>query len=233
MARRVCASGGENGGRQNDEKTSRGDFGFHEFSGFFAAFKMFFDFFQGFSLGFRQKESRRDEIDHRAAGKGEEHRRVAILANGRQEDGGDGGGDGLIDEERDAHAVGPDARGHQFREREPDADTGADRKKSHEREQADGGEPTVMRRGNGRDERVLNFERRVGCGVEIGEWIREERDVTLFGGRTAGAGDFNWFRGEVVRAGHRGCCAKIAIGINDHERRGFSAVKARFPPRKP
>src|ERR1035437_5166693 len=67
--------------------------------GLFSSFKMSFDFLQGFPLGFRQKESCRDEINHRATGEREEHRRVVVFANSRQESGGDGRGDGLIDEE--------------------------------------------------------------------------------------------------------------------------------------
>ena len=87
---------------------------------------MLFDFFERLALGFRQEERGGDEIDHRAAGEGEEHRRIAVLADGRQEDGRDGRGDGLVDQQRDAHAVGADAGRHQFRERQPDADAGAD-----------------------------------------------------------------------------------------------------------
>ncbi len=81
---------------------------------FFRAFKMFFNFFQGFALGFRQEECRRDEINHGAAGEDEEHRRVTVLADRRQKDRCNRRGYGLVDKQGDAHGVGTDAGRHQF-----------------------------------------------------------------------------------------------------------------------
>src|SRR5438067_2444084 len=56
------------------------------------AFKMLLNLFQCFAFGFGQEEERGDEIDHRAGGEQEKHRRVTVLANHRQEHRGDGGG---------------------------------------------------------------------------------------------------------------------------------------------
>ena len=85
---------------------------------------MFLDFFQGFSLRLRQEERGGDEKNHGESGKHEKHGRVTVFADGRQENSGDGGRNGLVDEQRDAHAVGADARRHQFRQRQPDTYAG-------------------------------------------------------------------------------------------------------------
>ncbi len=45
---------------------------------------MLLNFLQRLALGFRQEKGGSDEINHRAAGKDEEHRGVAILTDGRQ-----------------------------------------------------------------------------------------------------------------------------------------------------
>jgi hypothetical protein len=75
---------------------------------------MFLDFFQSFPLGFRQEKRGSDEVNHGEAGECKEHCRIAVFADGWQEDGGDGRRNGLVDDQRDAHAVGADARGHQL-----------------------------------------------------------------------------------------------------------------------
>ena len=124
---------------------------------------MFLDFFEGFSLRFRQEERRRDEINHRAAGEDEEHGGVAMPADRGQKEGGDGGGDGLVDQQRDAHAVGADARGHELGERQPDTDARTDGEEAHEHEGAEGGEPAVPGAGHGRDEGVPVAD--IGCGL--------------------------------------------------------------------
>src|SRR6266446_4678924 len=78
------------------------------------AFEMLFDFFQSFTLGFRQEKSGGDEINRRESAEREEHRRVAVFADGRQKNRGDTRRNRLVDEQRDAHAVGSDARRHQL-----------------------------------------------------------------------------------------------------------------------
>ena len=98
------------------------------------------DFLERLAFRLRQEERGGDEIDDRASGKGEEHRGVAVFADRGKEERGDGRGDGLIDEQRHAHAIGTDARGHQFGEREPDANAGAGGEESHETENANGGQ---------------------------------------------------------------------------------------------
>lgn len=63
---------------------------------------MFLNFFQGFSPGFRQKRRDRDEVNHGGAGECNEHRRIAIFADGRKKIGVDGRREGLVDEQRNA-----------------------------------------------------------------------------------------------------------------------------------
>src|SRR5712692_10467670 len=52
--------------------------------------KIRFDFLQSLPLGFRQEHCGSDEIDYGAAGKAKKHCRGPVLADGRQEHGGNG-----------------------------------------------------------------------------------------------------------------------------------------------
>src|SRR6185503_18439048 len=80
-----------------------------------SALEMLLDFFQRFSFRLRQDKRGGQKINHRASGEYEKHRGIAILADGRQKDSGDGGGDADVDAQGNAHSIGTDARGHQFR----------------------------------------------------------------------------------------------------------------------
>src|SRR5271157_6549981 len=82
--------------------------------------KMRLDLLERLALGLRQEEGSHDEVHDGEAREEEEHGRVAVLADERQKDAGESGGDQLVDDQRDAHAVGADARGHQLREGQPD-----------------------------------------------------------------------------------------------------------------
>src|SRR6202035_3590499 len=117
-----------------------------------AALEMRFDFFQSFALCFWKEERGSDEVDYGAAGKSPKHGGVTILADRGQEDRGDAGRDSLINQERNAHTVRPDAGWHQFRKRQPHAHTGADGKEGHENEKCDGDHPSAVRAGQGSDQ---------------------------------------------------------------------------------
>src|ERR1700733_3919281 len=60
------------------------------------ALEVSFNFLQRLAFGFRQEPGRGHEIDYSEPGKSEKHRRVPILADGRQENRGNGGGNCLI-----------------------------------------------------------------------------------------------------------------------------------------
>jgi len=119
--------------------------------------KMLLDFFERLPLCLRQKKCRRDEIDDGATREHKKHRAVTVFADGWQEQGRDGRRDGLIDEQRDAHAIGTDARGHQLGKCQPDADTGPQGKESHERKHAKCHEPAVFLGRHGADKCALYF----------------------------------------------------------------------------
>ena len=88
--------------------------------------EVLFDLLEGAALGFRKEEGCGDEVDDGAGGPEKKHGVVTIRADDREEDGGDGCGDTLVDEERDPHAGGTDAGGHELGEHEPNDHTGAE-----------------------------------------------------------------------------------------------------------
>src|SRR5580658_11044775 len=91
------------------------------------ALKVFFDFFERLAFGLRQQKARSEEINDAATREDEEHRPIAVSTDGRKKNCGDGRCDALVDQQCDAHAVGANARGHQFGQSEPDANTRAER----------------------------------------------------------------------------------------------------------
>ena len=124
--------------------------------------------------------------------------------------------DELVEDQRDAHAVGADAGGHQFRERQPDADAGAHGVERHEHVEAEGDEPAVARVGHRAENCLLDFQRRGLRGIEIGERILEE-GLNLVGGNAAGAGDCERRGGWIVGADVAGGAGEVAIGVDDGE----------------
>src|SRR5436309_2187888 len=84
------------------------------------------------AFGLRQYECRGEEVDDREGREKEEHRRVSMFADERQEDSCQERGYELVDHQCDAHAVGTDARGHELRECEPDTNAGAEGIERHE-----------------------------------------------------------------------------------------------------
>ena len=74
-----------------------------------------------------------------------------MFAHGGQEDRCDCGGDRLVDQKRDAHAIGADARGHEFRKGQPHTNSGADRKEGHEEIECDGHQPAILLAGHRSD----------------------------------------------------------------------------------
>src|ERR1035438_7257841 len=61
-----------------------------------------------------QEESRHEEVNHRKAGEREEDCGIPMLADERQKDPCSSRRNHLVDHERNAHAIGSNARGHQF-----------------------------------------------------------------------------------------------------------------------
>jgi hypothetical protein len=49
---------------------------------------MFFNFFQRLAFGFRQEESGGEEVNQGKPGEQKKHRRISIVADDRQKDGG-------------------------------------------------------------------------------------------------------------------------------------------------
>jgi len=76
--------------------------------------EVLFDLFERAALCFRQEEGCGDEVEDGAGRPEKKHGVVAISADDCKEDGGDGGGDALVDEECDAHTGGADTRGHEL-----------------------------------------------------------------------------------------------------------------------
>src|SRR5580704_4592533 len=194
----------------------------HEASLRFGTFEVLFDFFQGFALGFGKEEGGGGEIDYGAGSESKEHGGVTVLADGGKKDGGNGGGDGLVDEKSNAHAVGPDARGHQFGEGEPDAYARTDSVESDEDVEADRDKPAVLWTRHWSDQGVLDFQGSGASRVEIAEGIGKEGDHTI-GGHTTVASDFDGLSGEVVGTSNLGGRAEITVGIN-HAQRGDPAA---------
>jgi len=191
----------------------------------FGAFEVFLDFFQSFALGFGQEEGGGDEVDDGEAGEHEEHGGVAVLADDRQENCREGGGNHLIDDQGDAHAVGADAGGHQFRQRQPDAHAGADGVESHEHVERNGDEHAIVLIGDGRNEGLFDAERCRAGGVDVGEGVFEKR-LDFVVRDAVGAGDFDGGVGGIVGTGDVGGAREIAKGIDDGERgaRGIDGI---------
>src|SRR5580704_9391859 len=120
--------------------------------------KIFFDFFERFAFGLRQQKARSEEINDAATREDEEHRPVAVSADGREKNGGDGRCDALVDQQRAAHPVGAKPRAHPFGKREPDAHTGAERIESDKCEHTDCDEPPVLFGWHRAHERVFNCQ---------------------------------------------------------------------------
>ena len=136
---------------------------------------MRFDLLQGFALGLGQQECGGQEVDDRESRKQVEHRRVAVLANEGQEDGLEDGRNELVEDEGDAHAVGADARGHEFRERQPDADAGAGGVEGNEHIDEEGDEPAMAPLRYGAEDSFVDFEGSGFGGFEVGKGILKER----------------------------------------------------------
>src|SRR5215470_15330282 len=81
---------------------------------FASRLKRHLDFLERLPLRLRQKESRRNEINHRAARPEEEHRVVSVIAHSRQKHRRYQRGDALVQQQRNTHADGPDAHRHQL-----------------------------------------------------------------------------------------------------------------------
>src|SRR5580698_4371950 len=81
------------------------------------SFKMRLDLFEGFALRLREQERDHQEIHQRERREEEKHGRVAMPGDEGKKDGSQRGGNKLVDQERNAHAVGADARRHELRER--------------------------------------------------------------------------------------------------------------------
>jgi hypothetical protein len=174
------------------------------------AFEMCFDLFQRLALGFRKEEDNGDEVDDGERSEEKEHGRVAVFGDEGQKDTGQDCGNKLIDEQGDAHAVGADSGGHELRQRQPYADTGAHGAEGHEAVKADGNQPAVMSTGHLANDGLSYFERRgAGC-VEIREGILEE-GLDRVGGYGGVAGDLNGRGGDIVRADEAGSSSVIAV----------------------
>ena len=96
-----------------------------------------------------------------------------------------------------------------------------------------GDEPAVLLGRHGRDERVVNFQRRGLGRVQIGKRILEE-GRHLVRRQTAGARNFHRYFAGIIGALDGGGGAEIAVGINDHEvlgRGGVCAASAVLPSR--
>src|SRR6266567_6379086 len=117
------------------------------------AFEMRFNFFQSLAFSLRQEPCRGNEIDDGTRGEAEEHRRVSVLAHCGQKHGCDGRRDCLIKNQSNAHPVRADASWHQFRKREPHANSRTDRIKCHKHEERNSDHPSILRQRDRRDER--------------------------------------------------------------------------------
>ena len=196
-----------------------------------AVVEMLFDFFQSLALGLRQEDCGGDEVDDGAGGESEEHGRVAVLADRGQKHGGNGCRDSLINQESDAHAVGANSGGHQFRKRQPDADSGTNRKKCHKDEEADRHQPAILRTRDRSNQGVVNFQRSIARNLEVGKRIGEECDHFV-GGHATFARHLDGLGGRVVGTRYTGCRTEVSVGVNDDERcgtidDGISGIAAR------
>src|SRR6185312_3961879 len=139
-----------------------------------SALEVLLAFFQRFSLRLPQEKCRGEKIDDRATREYEKHCGITVLANRGQKDSGNGGGDGDVDEQGDAHSLGANPGGHQFRKRQPDTDPRPNGEKRHETINQNGRQPAVLLRGHGRDDGVLDFQRRCARSIQIREGIFEK-----------------------------------------------------------
>ena len=121
-----------------------------------------------------------------------------MLADGGQKHGGDGGRNGLINQQGNAHTVGANPRWHQLRKCQPDAHSRSDREKRHEDEETNRHQPAIVSGRHRSYQCIINPERRMARSIEIAERIREKRNYFI-GGDTAVARDLNRLRGRVVR----------------------------------
>src|SRR5208283_782860 len=163
---------------------------------------------------------RGEEINYRAGSETKKHNRIAILADRRQENGGDQGGDCLVEQQGNAHSIGANASGHQLRKREPYTYSGADGEECHKKAETDRNQPAVFRIGHRSDEGIINFERSLAGSIEIAEWIRKKCDH-LIGGQTTVAADLDGFRGRIVGTHNLACSLEISAGIDDDQRGGL------------
>ena len=86
----------------------------------------------------------------------------------------------------------------------------------------DGGQPAVLRARHGRDQRVLDLQRRRLRGIEVGKGIREKRH-DLVGRHAAVARDFDGLGRLVIGTHHFRGRAEIAVGVDDDQRGRLSA----------
>ncbi len=138
------------------------------------AFEVSLDFFERLPFGFRQEKRCRNQIDDRKGSKKQEHVCVTVLADDRQEEHRQGGGDKLVEDERDAHADGTDACGHELRESQPHADTWSAGIKGDEGKKSKRDEIPVASGGDTSNTSALDFERGGSCSVEVCKGIGEE-----------------------------------------------------------
>src|ERR1700674_4835697 len=128
-------------------------------------FEMRLDLLQRLSFRFRQEHGGSDEINHGAARKAPKHGGIAILSYRGQKYGGNTGGNGLVNQQGNAHAVRSNAGGHQFRERQPHTDSRADRKKGHKYKKSNSDLPSTALAGQGSNKSVIDSQRREARSV--------------------------------------------------------------------
>src|SRR4051794_28882432 len=116
-----------------------------------------FDLLQRLSLCLRQEERHSYQVNDGEAGKEKEHRGVAVFADYRQKDSCQCGRDQLIDYEGDAHAIGPNACWHKFREREPYAYPWAQGIERYEQVQPGSDQPSVADTGHSPNQRPVDL----------------------------------------------------------------------------
>src|SRR5437899_608296 len=180
---------------------------------------MRFNLLQSFPFRFWEEYRGGDEVNYGTSSKTKKHGRVTMLADGGQKHGGDGGRNGLINQQGNAHTVRANPRWHQFRKRQPHAHSRSDREKRHEDEETNRHQPAIVSGRQRRDQCIVNSEGSLARRIKIAKWIREKRDYFV-GGNAALARNLNRLRGRVVRTRNLGGSAEISVRIDDDQRGG-------------
>ena len=135
-------------------------------------------------------------------------------------------GDHLVDDQGNTHAIGSDARRHQFRQGEPYANARTHCIECNKAVQGKRHQPAMHRVRHGTDVGMLNFERSRACRIEVDERVTKE-GLDLARRKAALPIDVKRYFACVPGTEGTGGRRKSAIGVNDRQRQPVAETPAR------